>query len=203
MPRKVICAGNCGQLLWTGSTSSQHPICGACRAMIREYTPKMPRINAKPKVKCAWCQVMFMRKTTDRRYEPVCSLECRTNWGNYIKQTNFNPWPLNHALTIFKTTHTSQRKQSAILANLRRKSSISSRPRDFFKRVDIFERDDWTCHICSQEIDPALKHPDQFSAVVDHVIPVSKGGSDTLNNVKAAHQRCNAVKGNRLLQVAI
>jgi 5-methylcytosine-specific restriction endonuclease McrA len=30
---------------------------------------------------------------------------------------------------------------------------------------------------------------------VDHVIPVSKGGSDTFDNVRAAHNSCNRRRG--------
>ncbi len=33
-------------------------------------------------------------------------------------------------------------------------------------------------------------------ATFDHVIPRSKGGPDTLDNLQLAHARCNKVKGN-------
>lgn len=32
---------------------------------------------------------------------------------------------------------------------------------------------------------------------VDHVIPLSKGGTHTWDNVKLAHKRCNSKKGNK------
>jgi 5-methylcytosine-specific restriction endonuclease McrA len=34
-------------------------------------------------------------------------------------------------------------------------------------------------------------------ATIDHIIPRSKGGADTIDNLQLAHARCNKVKGNR------
>lgn len=35
-------------------------------------------------------------------------------------------------------------------------------------------------------------------ATFDHVIPRSKGGADTADNLQLAHARCNKIKGNKL-----
>ena len=54
------------------------------------------------------------------------------------------------------------------------------------------------CHLCG--------HPGADAA--DHVVPLSKGGTDTVDNLKPAHhrmtcetcgRRCNLEKGSRLL----
>lgn len=50
------------------------------------------------------------------------------------------------------------------------------------------------CHICGQPIDYTLKSPDPMSFEVDHLVPLSKGGPDTLANKKAAHRACNSKK---------
>lgn len=43
------------------------------------------------------------------------------------------------------------------------------------------------CHICGEPISYELKYPDPRSFVVDHVVPIARGGSDALANKKAAH----------------
>lgn len=43
------------------------------------------------------------------------------------------------------------------------------------------------CHICGQPIDYSLQYPDPMCFVVDHLVPIAKGGSDALANKKAAH----------------
>ena len=35
-------------------------------------------------------------------------------------------------------------------------------------------------------------------ATIDHIVPGSKGGADTPDNLQLAHARCNKIKGNRL-----
>jgi 5-methylcytosine-specific restriction endonuclease McrA len=45
------------------------------------------------------------------------------------------------------------------------------------------------CGICLEPIDYTLPHTDPMSYVVDHVIPLAKGGLDELANKQAAHRR--------------
>lgn len=50
------------------------------------------------------------------------------------------------------------------------------------------------CHICGKAIDFTLKYPDPMCFVVDHLVPIAKGGADTIDNKKAAHHACNSKK---------
>lgn len=56
-------------------------------------------------------------------------------------------------------------------------------------RREILRRDSHMCQYCG-----STKH-----LTIDHVIPRSKGGTHTWDNVVAACATCNAKKGNRLL----
>lgn len=64
-------------------------------------------------------------------------------------------------------------------------------------RSKVYERDKWRCHICNGKIDQALRAPDPGAATLDHIHPLSLGGSHTYDNVKAAHYGCNSARGNR------
>ena len=75
------------------------------------------------------------------------------------------------------------------------KRNTATRDRD---RARI-ARDKPACHICGQAIDYALPHLDPMSFVVDHVVPLAKGGADVLDNKKAAHRGCNSKKRARLV----
>lgn len=50
------------------------------------------------------------------------------------------------------------------------------------------------CHICGEPIDFELEYPDPMCFVVDHLVPIAKGGADTIDNKKAAHHACNSKK---------
>ena len=54
------------------------------------------------------------------------------------------------------------------------------------------------CGICGTPIDMSLKWPDVQSFSVDHIIPVSLGGSHDRENLQPAHLSCNARKSNRV-----
>jgi 5-methylcytosine-specific restriction endonuclease McrA len=57
-------------------------------------------------------------------------------------------------------------------------------------RRTVLARDRYTCQYCGRQ--PARK-----DLTVDHVLPRSRGGRTTWENVVAACQRCNGHKGNR------
>jgi 5-methylcytosine-specific restriction endonuclease McrA len=67
-----------------------------------------------------------------------------------------------------------------------------------FTRREVLERDEFVCGICLKKIDDALAHPDPWSASLDHVIPLSRGGAHTMANAQAAHLDCNRRKAARM-----
>jgi 5-methylcytosine-specific restriction endonuclease McrA len=54
------------------------------------------------------------------------------------------------------------------------------------------------CSICGNQIDLSLKRTSSMGLTVDHWIPLSKGGSDELENLRPAHWICNRRKSNKL-----
>jgi 5-methylcytosine-specific restriction endonuclease McrA len=56
-------------------------------------------------------------------------------------------------------------------------------------RRAVFARDRWTCQYCGEE---------RSSLTVDHVVPRSKGGDSTWDNIVACCAPCNRRKGDRL-----
>jgi 5-methylcytosine-specific restriction endonuclease McrA len=58
-------------------------------------------------------------------------------------------------------------------------------------RRAVFARDEWRCQYCGAAAEN-----------LDHVIPKSRGGSHTWDNVVAACRRCNSKKENRSFQDA-
>jgi len=72
------------------------------------------------------------------------------------------------------------------------KSYISHERSPAFTRFNVFLRDKFTCQYCGAKSDLTF----------DHVIPRSKGGRTTWQNVVAACSPCNLKKGGRLLRAS-
>ena len=61
-------------------------------------------------------------------------------------------------------------------------------------RAQIFERDQSTCQNCgaNEETKPGVK------LVLDHIVPYSKGGETTYENLQVLCRRCNINKNNKI-----
>lgn len=69
----------------------------------------------------------------------------------------------------------------------------------YYTDQDVLDTYGTNCHICNEAID--FEAPRQCGRPgwelgfhVDHVHPISKGGVDTLENVRPAHGKCNIIK---------
>lgn len=55
------------------------------------------------------------------------------------------------------------------------------------------------CGICGNSVDKSLKWPDPMAGVIDHIIPIQKGGHPSaLENLQLAHVWCNRQKSDKL-----
>jgi hypothetical protein len=55
-------------------------------------------------------------------------------------------------------------------------------------RLKVFERDKYMCHYCKKQLA-------RFSATLDHIQPVSKGGDNSYDNLITACLLCNSQRG--------
>ena len=90
------------------------------------------------------------------------------------------------------------KSQYAIDRGHARRVKIRGTSTEFVSRVEIFNRDKWVCQLCSEPIDKDASWPDRDSPVIDHIVPISRGGSHTRDNLQTAHAHCNVVKSDRM-----
>lgn len=87
--------------------------------------------------------------------------------------------------------------------NKSRFARSSSNKSDYFSVNTVLDTYGTNCHLCGEPID--LEAPRkvgmegwELSLHIDHVIPLSKNGDDTLDNVRPAHGQCNLNKAAKL-----
>jgi len=69
-----------------------------------------------------------------------------------------------------------------------------------FSRKNIFERDKYQCQYCGTKPPnkrTAIRWMEENALTFDHVVPRSRGGKTTWNNIVTACFKCNAKKGNK------
>jgi 5-methylcytosine-specific restriction endonuclease McrA len=79
----------------------------------------------------------------------------------------------------------------------RRRALILGTSVEKFGEADVRERHGDDCYLCERTIDYALPWPDPASPSMDHIVPLSLGGTHTLDNVAMTHLRCNNKKNAR------
>jgi hypothetical protein len=137
---------------------------------------------------CAECgEALPLSTRTDSTY---CSVPCqqavwyRAN-ERRVKERAAS-WKLNNRDKAKDADH---RRRAAMYGS-------ATGPIDYY---EVWERDDGHCWICRREVDPALIYPAPMSRSWDHVIPIIKGGSHTMDNIALSHLVCNTSKKAKVL----
>lgn len=97
-----------------------------------------------------------------------------------------------------------RRKASRIKGELR-KSERLKRARSngpFDADIDIYkliERDGGCCYLCGDDVLFSYHYNDPKYPTIEHVLPISKGGSHSWDNVKVACRECNTRKSATLI----
>lgn len=70
---------------------------------------------------------------------------------------------------------------------------------EYYTDQDVIDKYGTDCHICNKPINfdaprQCGKPGWEYGLQIDHLFPMSKGGADTLDNVRPAHGYCNNIK---------
>lgn len=97
-----------------------------------------------------------------------------------------------------KTEWAKARIKKESIRGSRRQAAMKAEDADPIKRDEIFARDGFTCQLCSGALHMAETRPHPKSPSIDHIVPLSRGGAHTYDNVQATHLRCNESKNAQL-----
>lgn len=184
MARKpdVPCA-SCGRLMWRGS-SSLPPGIATCHPCRREQ-PK-PR-KPLPPIDCPMCGNEFIPGSRKTR---TCSLSCGQRLRNAEGRGRWSG-------TTVEQSHERKRERYR-RKNRKRRAALRGTLSEPYSLREIAERDGFACGLCGDPLDMAVDYPDRECPSIDHVLPLSVGGTDTRENVQLAHLSCNVAKGARV-----
>lgn len=204
-------------------SSGYHQYCKTC-ACVRSAERYRRRNNvAIPKTRrCTFCATEFQPSSSINVY---CSAECRDrtrrvldnpdhaprpkDWGEKTRGLTGNQIPILCCAicnNLFESNQPMKRTCSDECATQyttrtdttrsdRRRARLRKVRHETIVRKTVYERDRWICGICGEAINPHAKYPDRMSASLDHITPISHGGSHTMDNVQAAHWICNVRRG--------
>lgn len=85
----------------------------------------------------------------------------------------------------------------ACLEKFSGRRSVAKKLGDNVHWSDIANRDNWTCHICGKKVRKNIQLSHRLAPSVDHLVPISHGGADVLENTALAHRGCNSSRGTK------
>lgn len=200
---------------YDGSNSTLTLECPKCHTIIKRNWRAVRKIaSGYQKIfVCENCESIKQtdRKATKAKAKAQREIERETHfWDKTFSQMSFKQ--CKKCGKLFYSTqrkcYCSERCCKAVLyakAKDKRLIKIKGAYKDCITLNELFKRDKGICYICGRQCDydDYTKNGRTFIAgesypSIDHVIPLSKGGSHSWTNVKLAHRGCNTMKGNRI-----
>ncbi|OZE35616.1 MULTISPECIES: HNH endonuclease [unclassified Rhodococcus (in: high G+C Gram-positive bacteria)] len=140
---------------------------------------------------CIDCSIPFT-KTTTHGYETTRCKPCQRAVAAVKRIETLTQRRIANGLHDTTTTRQPHRNSD------RKRALHFGVDYEHINRTKVYERDQWTCGICAEPIDPDCAYPSMDSASLDHIIPISRGGPHRYTNVQAAHLGCNIAKADRV-----
>jgi HNH endonuclease len=188
--RRMPCAGGCGKQI----RRSKSGYCQDCDP--RDYYQR--RCTGRM-LKCGWCGEEFYRSRAHVERAVVGSY-CSKRCGGLARR-QADPTRCESCGVVFYRAPSQISPSnycSMKCAGMGFEGRALRRSRQISKRVRlaVFDRDRWRCKIpgCGKRVSKKLRWPHPRCAVIDHIVPVSAGGSDDPANLQCAHNACNSKK---------
>ena len=183
-----------------------HPLAGLCSKeckRIRNNRARNEKAIRKKKERAARCSECNDLIPAEMKVRSTCSKQCEAERVRRLDRERYrlNPQRRKSCIDSYdnevRAEWRAKNPESHRAASRERWRLLNAPGSERIHQDDVFKEKGWTCGICNREIDPSLKWPDRNSPSIDHIIPLSKGGKHTKDNVQPAHLGCNASKGNR------
>ena len=167
---------------------NKEKVCNSCRVSYRNYQKEWAK-NNPDKIKAK--KKRYRAKPEKQLIENISLIKYRKENATKLNESN-RIWRQKNPDKVRMITA----RKRAIKFNAITEKYTSENVIDLYGNI---------CHICGNDINmkaPRMvgKNNWEMSLHLDHVIPLSKGGSDTLDNIKPAHALCNLKKGCKVLQ---
>jgi predicted nucleic acid-binding Zn ribbon protein len=144
---------------------------------------------------CVLCQNPYI---PNRYWQKTCSAKC-----GYTHQNQKKVKPINNNNCARCSKSLVGKKANAVYCSKTCKSMdhnfkhrSKTRVLSTARRAEIWKRDGEQCYLCQKPI--SLRELE-----IDHLIPVSKNGSNSPTNLAASCSRCNKSRGNRIEEAQI
>lgn len=190
------CRPHC-RIAWCDSrTTGKRDVCKAHYSAILKRG-RDPRYGLQKEKRCVSCGAEGWPDNGLRKY---CSRRCARLWvrsaGNVAHEMSCVS--CGAMVDMFTPQSGGTRKRRTDLT----RCGGCARTRNAMSAAELAVRDGSDCSLCGEPVDSARPFPHPLSPSVDHVMPLSRGGGNTPENLALAHLSCNRAKSDTVGWVA-
>lgn len=178
--------------------------CKVCRAEINKlyYQKNKERHNIRTKKYYEDNKNQILKICKEYREENKDRIsELKKDWAKRNKERKLEQekrWRENNEEQNIEMKKKWYRKnRDRVYSNILKRRSIKHNV--YFKgvrRKELLDRDNWTCQCCGIKVhDEKINNPTK--ANIDHIIPISKGGDSTPENLQVLCRTCNLSKNDK------
>lgn len=150
------------------------------------------QINTQRASFCVACKAVYWKRTPP---DPEGYVYCCEQCGRMVVRRKMAGRIVVCVACSYRTTRDTKKEAKRRREYLKR--STSNHKGKTFRRSDIYKRDGYTCQLCNCAVRKTKEYaPDQ--ATIDHIIPLSRGGTHTMENCQCACQACNWAKNDSM-----
>lgn len=196
-PVETFTCGHCGAVRTQDKRGRKPKYCSLKCGQLARWAADGERIKAERRAKnaekplnvvtCIRCSGQFESRQTAPKF---CSQNCANKWRDVHNEARCTADECDRGVQAkglcsmhWKRVAREAGKLPNAPWNERRKANYQKRralklnlPADAVRPLDVYERDEWVCGLCSLPVDRELAYPDPSSASLDHILPLSKGG---------------------------
>ena len=204
-PSKRAQCSECGKDVYRSRTSADHPLCRECRLNRAKHGTAARygrgcRCEACTAAVAAYGRDYRKRRAESgnpvrRKYRRLVCRKCMAcgsdfNVPAYVVEDGFGLYCSRRCANLAKLNLP---WDSVPNPELHRRGHWIDLP----DRLAIYERDNWTCHLCGLPVNPNADVQDGDYPTLDHLVPWSTQlvPDNSPSNLKCAHRSCNSRRG--------
>jgi len=155
------------------------------------------------RIPCSRCGWLFQPHITNQMY---CSQACVSGHPRASRVVHYGECPdcgKNYTCSAvgrnpgsgFRCKPCGAAHKRELWRQKNRKRKLAAKQRDplvgHYTLKSLAERDGCRCHLCGKAVNMSLSGLHRLGPTVDHLVPLSSGGTDDAVNVALAHRICN------------
>lgn len=163
------------------------------------------RQEARPFIPCVICGDPFKQHGNKR----FCSQSCRLTSSLLpvpkspiqprsclVCSAVFAPAKNPRTATCSDVCLSERRRAQRSVEKATRKNRLAAGQAELVHPLLVFRRDGWKCHLCGKKTLASKRGSShKLAPELDHILPLSRGGRHSYDNVACACRKCNGAKG--------